>query len=40
MFTSGELSALERTCQGRTFAQRRDAGVIAVFKVIVLMSSG
>jgi integrase len=32
VFTSGELSALERTCQGRTFAQRRDAAVIAVLK--------
>ena len=32
VFTSGELSALERTCQGRSFAQRRDAAVIAVFK--------
>jgi site-specific recombinase XerD len=25
VFTSGELSALERTCHGRAFAQRRDA---------------
>jgi site-specific recombinase XerC len=32
VFTSGELSALERTCQGRAFAQRRDAAVIAVLK--------
>jgi integrase/recombinase XerD len=32
VFTSGELSALEGTCQGRTFAQRRDAAVIAVLK--------
>ena len=31
VFTSG-LSALERTCQGRTFAQRRDTAVIAVLK--------
>ena len=32
VFTSGELSALERTCPGRAFAQRRDAAVIAVLK--------
>ena len=31
MFTSGELSALEKVCQGRTFAQRRDTAIIAVF---------
>jgi integrase/recombinase XerD len=30
VFTSEELSALETTCQGRTFAQRRDAAIIAV----------
>jgi site-specific recombinase XerD len=30
VFTSEELSALEKTCQGRSFAQRRDAAVIAV----------
>jgi len=27
----GPLSALEKTCQGRGFAQRRDAAIIAVF---------
>jgi len=32
VFCSGELSRLEKACQGRTFAQRRDAAVIAVFK--------
>ena len=32
VFTSGELSALEGTCQGRAFAERRDAAVIAVLK--------
>jgi integrase/recombinase XerD len=32
VFTSGELSTLERACQGRTFAQRRDCAIIAVFK--------
>jgi len=31
VFTSGELSALERACPGRTFAQRRDCAIIAVF---------
>jgi integrase/recombinase XerD len=30
VFTSEELSALEKTCQGRGFADRRDAAVIAV----------
>jgi site-specific recombinase XerD len=31
VFTSVELSALEKTCQGSTFAARRDAAIIAVF---------
>lgn len=31
-FTSGELSRLERACQGSTFAQRRDAAILAVFR--------
>jgi site-specific recombinase XerD len=30
VFSSGELSALEKSCQGRGFAQRRDAAIIAV----------
>jgi site-specific recombinase XerD len=30
VFTSEELSALEKTCQGRSFAQRRDAAIISV----------
>ena len=30
VFTSEELSALAKTCQGRGFAQRRDAAIIAV----------
>ena len=30
VFTSEELSALGKTCQGRGFAQRRDAAIIAV----------
>jgi integrase/recombinase XerD len=30
VFTSGELSALEKACQGRSFAQHRDAAIIAV----------
>ena len=32
VFTSVELSKLERACQGRSFAQRRDAAIIAVFE--------
>ena len=32
VFTSGELSALEKACAGRGFAQRRDAAIIAVFR--------
>jgi integrase len=32
VFTSGELSALQKACAGRTFAQRRDAAIIAVFR--------
>ena len=32
VFTSVELSKLERACQGRSFAQRRDAAVISVFR--------
>ena len=32
MFTGVELSKLERACQGRSFAQRRDAAIIAVFE--------
>ncbi len=31
MFTSVELSALEKACRGSTFAARRDAAIIAVF---------
>ena len=32
VFTSVELSQLEQTCRGSTFAQRRDAAIIAVFR--------
>jgi site-specific recombinase XerC len=32
IFTSEELPRLERACAGRTFQQRRDAAVIAVFR--------
>ena len=32
VFTSGELSALQKACAGRTFAQRRDTAIIAVFR--------
>ncbi len=31
-FTSGELSKLERACEGRSFAQRRDYAIISVFR--------
>jgi site-specific recombinase XerD len=30
VFTSGELSELDKACQGRSFAARRDAAIIAV----------
>ena len=32
VFTSVELSRLERACQGRSFAQRRDAAIMSVFR--------
>ena len=32
VFTSVELSKLEKACAGRTFAQRRDLAIIAVFR--------
>ena len=32
VFTSVELSKLERACRGRSFAQCRDAAIIAVFE--------
>jgi site-specific recombinase XerD len=32
VFTSEELSKVQRACQGRSFAQRRDAAIIAVFR--------
>ena len=31
-FTSVELSKLEKACRGNTFAQRRDAAILAVFR--------
>jgi len=31
-FTSVELSRLEKACRGNTFAQRRDAGIVSVFR--------
>jgi hypothetical protein len=31
-FTSVELSRLDRACRGNTFAQRRDAAILAVFR--------
>src|ERR1035441_2903409 len=32
VFTSVELSELQKACQGKTFAGRRDAAIIAVFR--------
>jgi site-specific recombinase XerD len=32
VFSSGELSKLEKACVGRAFAQRRDFAIIAVFR--------
>jgi site-specific recombinase XerD len=32
VFTGGELSRLEQACAGRSFAQRRDTAIIAVFR--------
>jgi site-specific recombinase XerD len=32
VFAAGELARLERACAGRSFAQRRDAALIAVFR--------
>jgi integrase len=32
VFTEGELSRLEQACAGRSFAQRRDTAIIAVFR--------
>ena len=40
VFTSEELSALEKTCQGRSFAQRRDAAIIAVLTATGIFSPG
>src|SRR5437660_896726 len=40
VFTSEELSALEKTCQGRTFAQRRDTAIITVLTVTGIRAAG
>ena len=32
VFTTGELTKLEQACAGRSFAQRRDTAIIAVFR--------
>ena len=32
VFTAGDLPRLERACAGRSFQQRRDTAVIAVFR--------
>lgn len=31
-FSSVELSRLEKACRGNTFAQRRDAAILSVFR--------
>ena len=40
VFTDGELSRLEDACAGRSFAQRRDTAIIAVFKATGMFSRG
>ncbi len=39
VFTAAELSALERACAGRGFAQRRDAAVNAVFRATGIVTT-
>jgi site-specific recombinase XerD len=39
-FTSVELSKLEHACRGSTFAQRRDAAILAVFRATDPFSRG
>ena len=34
VFSSGELSKLEKACAGRSFTQRRDLTVVAVFRAM------
>ncbi len=40
VFTSVELSRLEAACKGGSFAQRRDAAIIATFRATGLFSRG
>jgi site-specific recombinase XerD len=40
VFTVGDLLRLERVCAGRTFAQRRDAAVIAMFRATGIRPPG
>ncbi len=40
VFTSEELSALAKTCQGRSFAQRRDTAIIAVLTATGIFGPG
>jgi site-specific recombinase XerD len=40
VFGGGELARLERACAGRSFQQRRDAAVIAVFEATGMRLSG
>jgi hypothetical protein len=40
VFTSVELSELNKACQGKSFAARRDAAIIAVFTATDAFSGG
>jgi len=40
VFGDQDLASIERTCAGRTFAQRRDAAVIAVLLATGIFSRG
>ena len=40
VFTGEELTRLEQACAGRSFAQRRDTAIIAVFKATGIFSRG
>jgi len=40
VFTGEELTRLEHACAGRSFAQRRDSAIIAVFKATGIRLAG
>jgi site-specific recombinase XerD len=40
VFTSQEVRRLEQACAGRSFAQRRDTAIIAVFAATGMFSRG